>query len=178
MTKKFSFLFILIPLSFTGCSTTLNNLPGVYSLGIQQGNIITQDMINQLRPNMTKRQILYIMGSSMLVDVFHQNRWDYLYSEQPGGEARMQKRISLYFNDDKLIGVQGDFRPSSLPVIIQSKEQTVDLPTRELEKTMLEKITGLFDDEVEVVAATEVEPIEETTEQHEESSSWWDIFDL
>lgn len=133
-----------------GCSTVLNNLPGVYSLDIQQGNVINQEMVDQLRPGMTKRQVLYIMGSPMLVDVFHQKRWDYLYSEQPGGGVRVQKRLSLYFNEDELIGVQGDFRPSSLPVVAESKESTIEIPERDLEKTLWEKITGLFSDEPDV----------------------------
>lgn len=125
----------------------MNNLPGVYSLDIEQGNVINQEIIDQLRPNMTKRQVLYIMGSPMLVDVFHQKRWDYLYSEQPGGEPRVQKRVSLYFDNDVLIGVQGDFRPSSLPVVTESKESTVEVPPRELDKTLWEMISGLFGDE-------------------------------
>ncbi|WP_235185834.1 outer membrane protein assembly factor BamE [Methylomarinum vadi] len=136
-----------------GCSTVLNNLPGVYSLDIQQGNIVNQEMVDQLRPNMTKRQVLYIMGSPMLIDVFHQKRWDYLYSEQPGGGARVQKRLSLFFDDDKLIGVQGDFRPSSLPVVAESKETTVEIPKRNLDKTMWQKISGLFSDEPDLQAS-------------------------
>lgn len=128
----------------------MNNLPGVYSLDIQQGNIINQEMIDQLRPKMTKRQVLYIMGSSMLVDVFHQKRWDYLYSEQPGGEPRRQKRLSLFFDGDELIGVQGDFRPTTLPVIRKSNETTVDVPARNLEKTLWEKITSMFSDETPI----------------------------
>jgi len=129
---------------FTGCSSILNNLPSVYTIEIQQGNIISQEMIDQLRPKMTKRQVLYIMGSSMLIDVFHQKRWDYLYSEQPGGEPRKQKRLSLFFDGDELIGVQGDFRPSTLPTMRTSNETTVDVPPRQFEKTLWEKITDFF----------------------------------
>lgn len=125
----------------------MNNLPGVYTLDIQQGNIISQDLVDQLRPNMTKRQVLYIMGSSMLVDVFHQKRWDYLYSEQLDGEARKQKRLSLFFDGDQLVGVQGDFKLSSLAVAKQSKTTTLELPPREFDKTLWEKITGLFSDD-------------------------------
>ncbi|NOR72064.1 MAG: outer membrane protein assembly factor BamE [Methylomarinum sp.] len=150
MRKSVYTLALLSSTLFTGCSSVLNNLPGVYSLDIQQGNIINQEMIDQLRPNMTKRQVLYIMGSSMLIDVFHQKRWDYLYSEQPGGEARKQKRLSLFFNGDKLIGVQGDFRPSILPVIRESNETTVDVPARNLDKTLWEKISGFFNDEAPI----------------------------
>ena len=109
--------------------------------------MIDQDMVDQLRPNMTKRQVLYIMGSPMLADSFHERRWDYLFSEQKGGAERVQKRISLFFNGDNLIGIQGDVRPSSLPVVKPSTETTVELPKRQLDKSMSEKITGLFEDD-------------------------------
>lgn len=144
MRKLLYPLIFVTSMTVTSCSSFMNNLPGVYSLEIQQGNIINQEMIDQLRPKMTKRQVLYIMGSSMLVDVFHQKRWDYLYSEQPGGETRKQKRLSLFFLGDELIGVQGDFRPSTLPVITESNESTIEVPKRDLEKTLWEMITGLF----------------------------------
>jgi len=153
----------------------MNNLPGVYSLDIQQGNIINQEMIDQLRPKMTKRQVLYIMGSSMLVDVFHQKRWDYLYSEQPGGESRKQKRLSLFFEGDELIAVQGDFKPSALPVVRKSKETTIEVPERDLDKTLWEKITGLFssDDPKKINNSHETESEEETlTEEPAEKSMW------
>lgn len=145
LMKKSTFLLAAVTsLSLSACSTILTNLPGVYTLDIEQGNIIDQSMINQLRPNMTKRQVLYIMGSPMLSDAFHEKRWDYLYSEQPGGEDRVQKRVSLFFNGDNLMGVQGDFRPSSMPVVKEPTETSVDVPKRDLERSMWEKISGLF----------------------------------
>ncbi len=175
----------------TGCETIFNNLPGVYTIDIEQGNMIDQSMIDQLRPNMTKRQVLYIMGSPMLADTFHERRWDYLYSDQPGGEARVQKRVALFFNGDSLVGIQGDFHPSALPVVKESTETTADVPKRNLDTTMWEKITGLFDDDApparkpkpstkptptasdnetgeaseQDAAANEVQPTEETKQQ-------------
>lgn len=159
-------LAVAATLTLTACETILNNLPGVYSIDIEQGNMIDQAMVDQLRPNMSKRQVLYIMGSPMLTDTFHERRWDYLYSDQPGGEARVQKRISLYFDGDNLVGVQGDFRPSQLPVIKESTETTVDVPKRNLDKTMWEKITGLFggDDSVDRPAKAENKPSDLLTE--------------
>ncbi|MGR8979937.1 MAG: outer membrane protein assembly factor BamE [Gammaproteobacteria bacterium] len=145
MCKPFLSLVLLASLSVSSCSTMLNNLPGVYTIDIQQGNMIDQSMVDQLRPNMTKRQVLFIMGSPMLKDSFQKNRWDYLYSNQPGGEPRLQKRISLYFQEDKIVGIQGDFRPSTLPVIKPSEETTVDVPKRKLDKTLWGMITGWFD---------------------------------
>ena len=102
MRSSFFLCAIVSHLLLTSCSYILNNLPGVYTIDIQQGNIVDQDMVDQLRPNMTERQVLYILGSPMLVDTFHQKRWDYLYSNQPGGEERQQKKISIFFNDDNL----------------------------------------------------------------------------
>lgn len=144
MRKSLYYLSLLTSFTLVSCSTILNHLPGVYTLEIQQGNIIDQAMIDQLRPAMNKRQVVYIMGSPMLDDVFHKNRWDYLYSNQPGGEDRVQKQVSLFFENDQIVSIQGDFRPGATPAIKSSIETTVDVPKRDLDKTLWEKITGLF----------------------------------
>jgi outer membrane protein assembly factor BamE len=146
MMRKSSFFFsLLLSLSLTACSTVLNNLPGVYSIQIQQGNIVNQAMVDQLRPNMSKRQVLYIMGSPMLMDTFHPTRWDYIYSNQPAGEDREQKRISLFFSEDeKVIGIQGDLHPSAVPKMKPSEDVTINVPKRDLDKTLWEKITSLW----------------------------------
>ncbi|PWB31173.1 outer membrane protein assembly factor BamE [Pseudomonas sp. SDI] len=94
-------------LALAGCS-----FPGVYKIDIQQGNVVTQDMIDQLRPGMTRRQVRFIMGNPLIQDTFHTNRWDYLYSLQPGGGQRQQERMSVFFNDnDQLANLSGDFMP-------------------------------------------------------------------
>jgi outer membrane protein assembly factor BamE len=162
--SKLHFLIVLAGLAVGSCSTVLNNLPGVYTINVQQGNIIDQEMIDQLRPNMTKRQVLYIMGSPMLKNTFHQDRWDYIYSNQPGGEPRQQKKITLLFEGDSIIGIQGDFRPSSLPVVKPSDETTVDVPKREVEKTLWEMLTGLF-------GFDESNSVEETSEPEKDTEA-------
>ena len=144
MRKSLYSLIILTSLTLVSCSTILNNLPGVYTIPIQQGNIIEQSMVDQLRPGMNKRQVIYIMGSPMMDDVFHKNRWEYLYSDQPSGEDRVQKQITLFFDDDKIVGIQGDFRPSATAVVKSSNEITVDIPKRDLEKTLWEKVSSVF----------------------------------
>ena len=154
MNKPTLLLAVSTILITPACSTILSNLPGVYTLEIQQGNMVDQIMIDQLRPNMTKRQVLYIMGSPMLTDMFHERRWDYLFSDQKDGEDRVQKRISLFFNGDTLMGVQGDFHPSAVPVLKPSTEASVELPKRDLDKSMGEKITGLFSSEPETMSNT------------------------
>jgi outer membrane protein assembly factor BamE len=162
MRKSLFSLILLASLTLVSCSTIMNYIPGVYTIDIQQGNIIDQAMVDQLRPGMNKRQVLYIMGSPMLNNVFHKNRWEYLYSNQPSGEDRVQKQISLFFENDQITGIQGDFRPSTVPVIKTSSETTIDVPKRDLEKTLWEKITGLIGyDELDAPAKTETKKTSE-----------------
>jgi len=91
-----------------------DRIPLMHHQNIQQGNIVSQELIDQLRPGMARRQVKYIMGTPILVDVFHQDRWDYVYSMKEGNNPRSQKRISLFFSDDKLIRIEGDFRPQPI----------------------------------------------------------------
>lgn len=95
--------------ALAGCS-----FPGVYKIDIQQGNVVTQDMIDQLRPGMTQRQVRFIMGTPLVTDTFNPNRWDYLYSIQPGGGSRQQERVTLNFDrQGRLAGLSGDYRPGA-----------------------------------------------------------------
>lgn len=142
MRKPLTVITYLAALFLTGCS--LEWLPFVYRLDIHQGNVASQEMIDQLRPGMTKRQVAFIMGTPLLADPFHDDRWDYLYSNQPGGEPRVQRNVTLVFKEDELAGLQGDFRPGNLPSIEAVKDQTVDIPKIDREKTLWQKITGLF----------------------------------
>jgi outer membrane protein assembly factor BamE len=92
-------------LVLTACS-----FPGVYRIDIPQGNIITQDMVDQLRPGLTKRQVNFIMGTPLIRDTFDQDRWDYVYSYQPGGGERAQERLTVYFDNGELTRFTGDFQ--------------------------------------------------------------------
>ena len=174
MKLFFHFLIILTSLINVSCSTIAEHFPGVYALDVQQGNIIDQDMIDQLRPNMNKRQVLFILGSPMLIDTFHPERWDYIYSEQPNGEDRLQKRITLFFDGDLLTGVQGDFKPSEFPVVKPSKETTIDVPKRQLDKTIFGQIVNFFsadDEPVYVESKTEPEQKKTVDDKQDNASS-------
>lgn len=100
-------------LALSACNSVSSlDFPGVYKIGIPQGNIITQDMVDQLRPGMTKRQVIFVMGTPLVRDPYHQDRWDYIYSYQPGGGVRGQEKVSVFFVNDELVSFSGDFLPS------------------------------------------------------------------
>jgi len=102
-------LLCTLSISLSGCGF----IPGVYKIDVQQGNVVTQEMVDQLRPGMTQRQVRFIMGTPLLQDTFHPDRWDYLYSMKSGRSDRVQERISLNFEDNRLVGLSGDFMPGT-----------------------------------------------------------------
>jgi len=113
--------FILI--SFV--SLILSNC-AVYKIDVQQGNVVTQEMLDQLELNMPSKKVRFIMGSPILIDVFHLKRWDYLYSFQKGGDAREQRHIALFFDrNDRLIKVAGDITYRLKPASPKQVEQPV-----------------------------------------------------
>ncbi len=145
MLQTLRFLSLIAPLIIiSACSTIASDVPFVYEIDVDQGNVIDQDMVNQLRPEMSKRQVIYIMGSPLLTDPFSTDRWDYVYSVQPGGEDRVEKRIALFFAEDSLIHVSGDLLPEANALPPVSKEMTIDVPKRDLKRTVYEIIAGWF----------------------------------
>ncbi|MFI2811325.1 MULTISPECIES: outer membrane protein assembly factor BamE [Microbulbifer] len=97
----------------SACS--LFKFPGVHRIEVQQGNIITQEMVNQLKPGMTRRQVRFVLGTPLLEDTFNANRWDYVNRvRDPKGEVE-QKKFSVYFNGDLLIATSGDWQPAGWP---------------------------------------------------------------
>jgi outer membrane protein assembly factor BamE len=90
--------------------TACAEFPGVYKIDIDQGDVITQEMVDQLRPGMTKRQVRFIMGTPLIKDTFDQQRWDYVHTHQPGGKPREQKSLSIVFDEqDRVVSILGDF---------------------------------------------------------------------
>jgi len=105
-------LLLTSAIAISACSIPRLQFPGVYKVDIQQGNIITQEMIDQLRPGMTKRQVIFVMGTPLVRDPFRQDRWDYIYSYQPGGGIRGQEGVTMFFENDLLTHFTGDFKPT------------------------------------------------------------------
>jgi outer membrane protein assembly factor BamE len=106
----------------SGCS---NYIPA-YKIDVQQGNILTEEDINQLRVGMDKEKILYILGSPAITDPFHANRWDYAYYLKPGYGKPEKKHIALYFENDLLASTSGTITPdttASLNVAEYKKQQ-------------------------------------------------------
>ena len=81
-----------------------------YKIDVQQGNVLTQEMVAQLKPGQTREQVRFILGTPLLADIFHQQRWDYVYSYRKGRSGEVETRqFSVYFDkDNRLERVSGD----------------------------------------------------------------------
>lgn len=77
-------------------------------MDIQQGNVVTSKMMLQLRPGMTKSQVRFIMGTPLIQDTFHAERWDYFYQMRKDGVIIEQRRVILDFDKQLLVKVRGD----------------------------------------------------------------------
>ncbi len=84
---------------FSGCEP--------HRIDIQQGNKVNPEVYEQLKAGMTRKQIVFLLGTPLLKDAFHQDRWDYVYYLKPGNEPVKQSRVSLYFEGDLLVRIDG-----------------------------------------------------------------------
>ena len=110
--------------------------PGVYKINVEQGNIVTQEMVDQLKPGMNRRQVRFILGTPLVEDTFNQNRWDYLYVKRNGQKVLSESRLTVEFEGDALVKILGDLVPaewgapaSASPQRPPAAEPTPGIPT-------------------------------------------------
>ena len=99
-----------------GCSLSQLKLPElkiprVYKLSVQQGNVITQEMVDRLKPGMTRNQVEFVMGKPVLADPFEQDQWVYVYTLEVPDYFVQNFKMVLTFKDDTLATITGDYLP-------------------------------------------------------------------
>jgi outer membrane protein assembly factor BamE len=102
--------FLLLAL-LAGCGTwpRLTSLLSPYRIEIQQGNYVTQEQVAQLYKGMPRDQVRYLLGTPLLADPFHADRWDYVFRRLRANSRELEeRRLTLFFADDKLERVEGD----------------------------------------------------------------------
>ncbi len=96
---------ILVLLAVFVVSSCESWLPEAHRPDITQGNVIKRDDLDKIHVGMKKSMVTPILGSPMLTDPFHAQRWDYIYRFLPGRGEPRQSRVTLYFEDDTLIKI-------------------------------------------------------------------------
>jgi outer membrane protein assembly factor BamE len=80
-------------------------------MDIRQGNLVTAEMREKLKIGMSKQQVRYVLGTPMISDAFHGNRWDYMYLLEHGGKLIEKRRLTLYFSGDNLANIEEGSQP-------------------------------------------------------------------
>jgi len=117
-------------LGLAACSSVNNYVPGFvkpYRADVQQGNWLTQEQVELLRPGMTREQVRFALGSPTLTSIFHADRWDYPYLFTPGHGQTEERRFTVYFVNDRLDRWTGDEQPARQP--FQQKDTRKTLGT-------------------------------------------------
>lgn len=108
----------------------LSSLPFVYKMTVQQGNVLTEEMVDRLELGMTRAQVRYLLGTPLLTDIFHTDRWDYPYTIKRGHRPLEERKLTLWFEGDTLVRILGDFQPDPgrLAAAEEEREIVVEVP--------------------------------------------------
>lgn len=113
------FLFALA-LALAACSWAPSW--GVYKIDVNQGNYLTQDMVEKLKAGQTRSQVKAVLGTPLVADAYHADRWDYVYEFRRQGKLVTHRAFAVYFADDKLTRWEGEEQPIS-PAILNRQAQ-------------------------------------------------------
>ena len=100
-------IVILLAVLVAGCNL-------LYKPEVQQGTLLSAEMLSNLKPGMTRRQVRLLLGSPPVNDSFHPERWDYVYSVGRAGEKIDPQHLTLFFRNDALVRAEGDLAPAAL----------------------------------------------------------------
>lgn len=98
----------LISLIFSFLILQACSFPGVYKINVQQGNIVTQEMLDQLKPGMTKKQVHFVLGTPTLDNVFNKNIENYVYTYQKAGGETKNQVVKIFYEDDAYVRHEGE----------------------------------------------------------------------
>jgi len=112
-----------------------------YKVEVVQGNFVSKEQVEALKPGMTRQQAREILGTSLLTDVFHSNRWDYVFTIRRQGVEPQQRRLTLYFNGDLLDRFESDPMPSEEEFVatLDTRRRSGKVPTLEASEDQLKK---------------------------------------
>jgi outer membrane protein assembly factor BamE len=96
-------LFVCVALSDGACTYFTP-----YKVEVQQGTVVTPENVGKLKPGMTRSQVSFVMGTPLLTDAFHADRWDYVYYLRKRERVVEQRKVALFFDGDTLKDIRTD----------------------------------------------------------------------
>ncbi len=127
--------------SFDGASNRVASIISPYKSDIVQGNVVTREQLAEIKPGMPKAQVRDILGTALLVSVFHADRWDYVFTLNRQGLAPQSRKLSLYFKGDALERTVADDLPSETEFVatLQTRSFLRSQPVLEASEAQLKQ---------------------------------------
>lgn len=120
---------------------TLFGLLKPYRMEVVQGNVVTQEVMAQIQPGLGRAQVRDILGTPLLTDVFHEDRWDYVFTIARQGIPPQQRRVTVYFKNDAVERFEADALPSEREFVASiTREQTLGKPEPDLTPEQIAKL--------------------------------------
>ena len=97
--------------------TTVRRFFGIFSpyrVDIPQGNFVTEEMLAQLKEGMTRDQVKFVLGTPLITDIFHADRWDYMFRMLKRNDEVLSSRVTVFFKDNKVSRFEGGNLPTEV----------------------------------------------------------------
>ncbi|MCR6478700.1 outer membrane protein assembly factor BamE [Variovorax sp. ZS18.2.2] len=132
-----------------------------YKVEVVQGNFVSKEQVAALKPGMSRQQVREILGTSLLNDVFHNNRWDYVFTIRRQGVDPQERRLTVYFNGELMDRFEGDEMPNEEEFVatLDTRKKSGKVPQLEATEDELKKFAPAKDEKAAAAAATTVPPL-------------------
>ena len=114
----------------------------LYKIEVVQGNVVTREAAEQLRAGLTRDQVRGLLGTPLLTDIFHADRWDYVFTIKRQGTEPQQRRLTVFFEGDRVARYEGGDLPSEQEFVdsIDVRRRNRVVPKLELSENELRAI--------------------------------------
>jgi outer membrane protein assembly factor BamE len=127
--------------SFDSATHRIADLVTPYKVEIVQGNFVSKEQVAALKPGMTRLQVRDILGTPLITDAFHRERWDYVFTIRRQGVPAQEHRLAVYFKGDELDRWEGDEMPSEQEFVatLDNKRKGAKIPELEASEDKLRR---------------------------------------
>ena len=118
---------LLTAVTLAGCNTLdgaahrVANVVTPYKVEVVQGNVVSKEQVQALQPGMSRQQVRDILGTPLVVDIFHTDRWDYVFAIRRAGVESQSRKLTVFFEGDRFVRSEGDEMPSESEFVASLK---------------------------------------------------------
>ena len=179
-------LAAIAALLLVSCGSARLSAPVIstYRMEIQQGNFVSQEMVSQLKLGMTKEQVRFVLGTPLITDSFHADRWDYVFRRQKSNSRELEQyKLAVFFEEGKLARVDSEVTPA-----VKTPEAMLEAPAAKSQAQPQPASSAAPISKPEAQSAAEVPkpapavapeksdqtPVPPGAAQPQEKKGWWD----